>query len=295
VAYFSVRDGINHDDPATAELADITLAAPGFIAKKPGADIEFTPLLTSSALSQILPADQIRTNPDPARILAGFKPDGQRRVIAARIRGNLRSAFDKPPEGSTLPFKAQTDGPANIVVIADTDMLSNRFWVRTGDFFGSQEATPFADNGAFVANLAGTLSGSDALIGLRGRGTVARPFDVVDTMQRDADTRYRQTEQALTAHLEETTKKLADLRGGRDGSTNAALNEAQRAAVDGLKADLLTTRTRLRTVQLDLRRDISRLQTELRIFNIALVPAGLLVLAGLLAIWRSGRRRRAGA
>jgi len=295
VGYYSVRDGLNHDDPATADLSEVTVAGPGFIAKKPGSDIEFTPLLTSSDHSQVLPASDIRTNPDPARILAAFKPDGQHRVIAARIRGVLHSAFDKAPEGSKEAFKAQTDGPANIVVIADTDMLSDRFWVRTGDFFGQSDPTPFSDNGAFVANLAGTLAGGDALIGLRGRGTVSRPFEVVDAMQRDAEARYRQTEQTLTAHLEETNKKLTDLRGGRDGTNNAALNDAQRAAMDSLKTDLLATRTKLRTVQLDLRRDISRLQTELRVFNIVLVPAVLLVLAVVMAIWRTSRRRSARA
>lgn len=295
VGYFSVRDGINHDDPATVDLQDITLATPGFISPKAGADIQFTPLLTSSDKSAVLPAERFRANPDPVKILSDFKPDGQRRVIAARIRGVLSSAFDKAPEGSTAPHLARSEGPANLVVIADTDMMSDRFWVRTGDFFGSPEATPFADNGNFVANLAGSLAGGDALIGLRGRGTIARPFEVVDAMQRDAEAQYRQTEQTLTTHLEDTNKKLADLRAGRDGTSNAALNEAQRKAVDDLKGDLLTTRQKLRSVQLDLRRGIAQLQTQLRVFNIVLVPVMLLGLAVVLAIWRAGRRRRSRA
>jgi ABC-type uncharacterized transport system involved in gliding motility auxiliary subunit len=295
VAYFSVRDGINHEDPATAELSEVTIANAGEISKAGGSDVTFTPLLTSSRRAQVIPAADIRLYPNPAKILAGFKPDGQPHVIAARIRGELASAFPTPPEGSTGPHLAKTSGPANLVVIADADLLVDRFWTRQGNFFGEQQSTPFADNGAFIANLAGTLAGGDALIGLRARGVTRRPFALVDAMQRDAELRYRQTEQALTTHLEETTKKLADLRGGRDGSQTAALSAAQQKAMDELKSDLLDTRSRLRAVQLELRRDIQALETNLRMIDIALIPAVLLVCAIGLGLWRQARRGRARA
>ena len=292
VAYFSVRDGINHDDPATADLSEITLAAPGFLEKAPGASIEFTPLLSSSDRSAVIPASAVRTNPDPVGLLAGFKPDGQHRVLAARIRGTLKSAFDKSPDGVAEPYRGQTSAPANLVVIADTDMLADRFWTRTQDFFGTPTSTPFADNGNLVTNLVGTLAGGDALIGLRSRGGVSRPFERVEAMQRDAEAQYRQTETALTQHLDDTTKQLDQLRTGRDGTTNAALNEAQRAAIDGLKRDLLETRAKLRNVQFELRRDIQALQTRLRLLDIALVPGLMLILAIIMGLVRRARHTR---
>ena len=292
VAYFSVRDGINHDDPATADLSEVMLAAPGFLEKAPNADIEFTPLLTSSARSAVIPASAIRTNPDPVGLLAAFKPDAQRRVLAARIRGTLHSAFDKAPDGATEPYRSQSIGPANLVVIADTDMLADRFWTRTQDFFGTPTSTPFADNGTMVTNLVGTLAGGDALIGLRSRGGVSRPFERVESMQRDAEAQYRQTETALTQHLDDTTKQLDQMRSGHDGTSNAALNDAQRTAIDGLKRDLVETRGKLRQVQLELRRDIQALQTRLRLFDIALVPGLMLVLAIAMGLLRRMRRSR---
>ena len=106
------------------------------------------------------------------------------------------------------PFKAQTDGPANMVVVADSDILADRFWVRVADFFGQQTATPFSDNGPFVANLIGTLTGGDALIGLRSRGDTNRPFTLVARMQSDAEAQFRQTQQTLQQHLEDVEKQL---------------------------------------------------------------------------------------
>src|SRR5208282_3337000 len=174
VAWFNVRDGINHSDPATADLQQVTVASPGFIAKAPDASINFTPLLISGLRSGLLPVDQV-TMPDPAKILGDFKPTGGPRVIAARIRGELKSAFTGPPQpakGQTPPanlpaYIAETKGPANLVVVADSDILDDRFWVRMQDFFGQSQAVPFSDNGPFVANLVDTLAGGDAMIGLR--------------------------------------------------------------------------------------------------------------------------------
>ena len=307
VAWFNIRDGINHDDPATADLQQVTVASSGSLAKAANASIEFTPLLSSSAQSGPLSVDQIKI-PDPSKILANFKPEGGPRVIAARIHGVLKSAYTGPPElakdqkrPENFPaYKAQTDGSANLVVVADSDILADRFWVRVTDFFGQQTAMPFSDNGPFVANLIGTLAGDDALIGLRSRGDTNHPFILINQMQSEAEAKFRQTEQALQKHLDDTEKQLRTLRqgssGGRDQSgVEAVITPDQRAAIDAARKDIVDTRQQLRAVQYDLNRDISHLETMLRVFNIVLVPALLAILAIVLGLVRRSRRARARA
>jgi ABC-type uncharacterized transport system involved in gliding motility auxiliary subunit len=308
VAWFNIRDGINHDDPATADLQQVTVAASGFLAKAPGAGIEFTPLLSSSPQSGVLSVDQVKV-PDPAKLLAGFKPEGGPRVIAARIRGVLKSAFSGPPavpEGqkpAELPaYRAESAGPANMVVVADADILDDRFWVRVSDFFGQQTAMPFADNGPFVANLIGTLAGGDVLIGLRARGDSNHPFVLVNQMQARAEAQYRQTEQALQKHLQDVEAQLQTLRtGGPTGSNNdkastdAVITPDQRASIDAARRDIVDTRQKLRAVQLELNRDISGLENELRVLDIVAVPAVLAIIAITLGLLRSRRRARARA
>src|SRR5262249_11294333 len=150
--------------------------------------------LTSSTQSGLISVDEVKM-PQPAKILANFKADGGPRVIAARIHGELKSAFTGPPElanGQKRPenfpaYKANTDGPANMVVVADSDVLADRFWVRISDFFGQQTAMPFSDNGPFVANLVDTLAGGNALIGLRARGDTSHPFVLVNQMRAEAE------------------------------------------------------------------------------------------------------------
>ena len=309
VAWFNVRDaGINQGDPANAEVQQVTVASAGAISRKDGATIEISPLLQSSARSGWVALDKLR-QPNPALILTEFKPDAGAQTVAARARGMLKSAFEGPPavaEGTTRSenfpaHKAATDTPANLVILADTDILADRYWVRVQEFFGEQQATPFADNGAFLANVIGTLAGGDALIGLRSRGGALRPFEMVETMQKDAEARFRQTERGLQQKLEDTEKKLRELRqGGAPGAAAGAAAQAvitpeQRATIDALRKEIVDTRQKLRGVQLDLRRDIGALQGNLRLFNIVLVPAVLTVLAVIWGVMRNRKRARARA
>jgi ABC-type uncharacterized transport system involved in gliding motility auxiliary subunit len=309
VAWFNIRDGINHNDPATADLQQVTVASPGVIAKAPGAKIDFTPLLIASPQSALLPVDQVKM-PDPAKILASFKPSGGPHVIAARIHGVLHSAFTgqpREPKDDKRPaefpaYKATTPRPANMVVVADSDILDDRFWVRMTDFFGQQTAMPFSDNGPFVANLVDTLAGSDALIGLRARGDSSRPFTLVNAMQAKAEAKFRQTEQALQKHLDNVQQQLRTLRQGNNSGTTeqaagaeAVITPAQRAAIEAARQDIVDTRQKLRAVQYDLNRDISALENELRLLDIIAVPAVLTVLAIALGLVRRRQRARARA
>ncbi|MBR0679139.1 GldG family protein [Roseomonas eburnea] len=306
VAWFNMQgDSINPAEVATAQLNQVTVASAGPVRQRDGANIEFVPLLTSSDRSMLANVGRVRENPDPARILAEFRPDGNRRVIAARIRGELASAFPDgappAPEGAERPadfpaHRARSEGAANLVVFADADVLEDRFWVRVQDFFGQQVATPFSDNGALVANIVDTFSGGDALISLRSRGESLRPFTVVDDIRRGADARFRQTERELTERLQQTERRLRELRqgqGGERGQGSAVITPEQRAEIDAARAQILQTRQQLRAVQLDLRRDIEGMETWLKVLNIAAVPLLLAVFAIGLGVARSRRRAAA--
>ena len=306
VAWFNMQgDSISDSEVATAQLNQVTVASAGEIRRREGSTVELIPLLRSSDRAMLGAVSLVRENPDPTRILAAFRPDGERHVIAARLRGEFASAFPEGapalPEGAQRPadfpaHRARTEGPANIVVVADADILEDRFWVRVQDFFGQQVATPFSDNGALVANLADTLSGGDALISLRSRGESLRPFTVVDDIRRDADARFRATERELQERLQQTERRLRELRqgqGGERGQGSAVITPEQRAEIDAARAQILQTRQQLRAVQLDLRRDIERTETWLKVLNIAAVPLLLALFAIGLGVARSRRRAAA--
>ena len=223
LAWFSAQgDSLGRADVATGELSQVTFASAGVVRKRDGAAIELTPLVTSSAQSALVDVARVR-EPDPTRLLTEFRPDGGRHVLLARLRGTLATAFPAGPpalpEGTAraadLPaHRAASEGPVNLVVGNDADLLEDRFWVRTQEFFGQSVATPTSDNGSLVTNLVDTLAGGDNLISLRSRGESLRPFTRVDAMRAEADARYRQTERGLTERLQATERRLRELRQG---------------------------------------------------------------------------------
>jgi ABC-type uncharacterized transport system involved in gliding motility auxiliary subunit len=310
IAWFNLQgDSLNRDEVATAPLDQVTVASAGALRPRPGAGVEFIPLLTSSRQSMLADAAEVRGQPQAARLLAAFRADGERHVIAARIRGHLVSAFPDgppaPPEGAERPADLpahlpRSEGPANLVVIHDSDILEDRFWVRVQEFFGQAIPTPFSGNGSFIVNLADTLAGSDAMISLRSRGESQRPFEVVEAIRREADARFRQSEQQLTERLQATERRLRELRqgsggGGERNATQTVITPEQRAEIDRAREEIAATRRELRAVQLEMRRDIEALEGWLRAVNIGLVP--LLVAAAALGmgLWRARRRRAARA
>jgi ABC-type uncharacterized transport system involved in gliding motility auxiliary subunit len=263
-----------------------------------------------------IPAEKLTGLPDVAGLLAEFKPEDKRYILAAHVTGTAESAFPdgppKPPEPPKLEAKEgepatpspeaaapaaeslkQSAKPINLVVVADTDMLDDRFWLQKQEFFGQRLLVPTANNGDFVANAIEVLAGGDDLVGLRTRGSSARPFEVVERIQTDAQARYSAEERALQARLKDTQAKLASLTGKDQANAPASLSSEQTKAIEEFRADMVQTRRQLRDVQAALRSDIGRLKTGLEFLNIALIPiivAAAAIVLGALRLRRRSRR-----
>jgi ABC-type uncharacterized transport system involved in gliding motility auxiliary subunit len=306
VLWLSLREqNFDRTDVLLTEANVIQMASAGILRKKDGATIDFQPLIRTSLQSQSIEADGVRMQPDPVQLLATFQPSGESLVLAARLRGTIASAFDAAPApeagqeapANPQPHLARSQGPFNAIVIADTDMLDDRFWVTTQEFFGQRVAVPAAYNGDFVVNAVDNLLGSSELIGLRGRGLSQRPFTALQNIQRDAEQRFRAKERELQEKLRETEQRLAQLqgRGGPREETNRAfVGPEQQAEIERFRGEVLGLRRELRDVQGDLRGDIERLQTTTKAINIAAVPAVVAIIAVVLGWLRVRKRRPAG-
>jgi ABC-type uncharacterized transport system involved in gliding motility auxiliary subunit len=294
-------------DVITAGLSKVNVATAGYLEPLTGAQACqpvksggkcFEPLLKSSTDAAALPAARFRMLFDPATLLDGFKPSGRTYVIGARVTGNVHSAFPGgPPAGVTLPAGVtalkQSAKPLNLVVFADTDMLSDFMWVREQNFFGQRMTQAWASNGDLVENTLDNLAGSADLISVRGRATFQRPFDRVERLRRAADERLHAKEQELEAQLRDTESKLTALQSKKDKGSALILTPEQEQEIEHFQTEKLRIRKELRAVRAGLNEDIERLGTTLKIINIVLVP--VLYAAIALAVWLWRRRRRSAA
>jgi ABC-type uncharacterized transport system involved in gliding motility auxiliary subunit len=295
--------GLGHDDMSqkdvvSASLDKINLATAGSLAARPGAKTTFEPLLQSSTSAAPIPAQRFNALTDPASLRDGFKPTGIRYALAARVTGPVESAF---PQGAPPDQKAAAGPPAahlakspsaNIVIIADTDLLMDYMWVQTREVFGQRVAQAFANNGDLVANILDNLSGTSALISVRGRATFSRPFERVEALRRQADDRLRGKALELQAELQQTETKLTELQSKRNDQSSLMLSQEQEAELKRFVAEKARVRKELRETQRGLDVDINRLNSRLKVINIAVAPLGVAV-AGVIILALRRRLRTA--
>jgi len=293
------RSSMNTKDVVTATLDSINVMTAGVLKKKDGATINFEPLLQSSADSELLPVMRLAFLPDSQSLLEDFKPTGERYVVAARIHGKLKSAFPNGApagEGAAAAkpageHKTESVGDANLIVVADTDMLADPLWVRTQNVFGQHFSMAWANNGDFLANAVDNLAGSGDLISIRGRQSFFRPFTKVDDLRKHANEQLLAKEKELDNELKDTEKKLSELEAGRTNTNSLVLSPEQEAELTRFQQERVRIRKELRDVRRSLDIEIERLGTRLKILNIALVPALLAIGAIVLALLRRSRLR----
>lgn len=325
------KKSLDQRDVLSGGVEKINLATAGFLTKADGATTTFAPILQTSAEAMQIAAEKVSMMPDAVALLRAYKREGKQLVLAARISGEAKSAYPEgAPKADAKDAKAEpkadakTDpaagkgadtgkaakaddkkaaagataapphtgsGRVNVVLVADTDLLNDQFWVDVREFLGQQVAVPHAHNAAFVLGALENLTGSDALISLRGRGVTDRPFELVERIRRDSEQKFREKEQTLTAKLKGAQEQLAKLEKLGEGEA-VILSDKDRQAIERFRGEMLSTRRELRDVKHALRRDIDRLDGWLKFANIGLVP--LLIGIGGLA-WTHWRRRKPAA
>jgi ABC-type uncharacterized transport system involved in gliding motility auxiliary subunit len=290
-----VKSSFNGTDVVTSGLSSVNVASIGYLSPKKDAKTKFEPLLQSSTQAAPLPLERFQMLFDPSSLRDGFKPTGQRYALAARVTGNVASAFPEGPPAGAAPAAGATvlkasSKPLHLLLFADTDVLQDFLWVRNQNFFGQRVAQAFANNGDLVLNSIDNLAGSTDLISVRGRATFTRPFERVEAIRRSAEERFRATEQQLEQELRTTEEKLAQLESQRNDNSSVILSPEQAQEIERFQSEKLNIRKQLRDVRLGMDQDIKRLGNTLKVLNIVVWPLLLALVA--LAVFLIGRRRK---
>ena len=287
----------NSDDFSTSELNIIHMGTVGAIENinENEIKVEITPLIQTSKQSTKLERDLILFQRDPTVILNNFKSDEKNHLIAARIRGKVHTAF---PDGLPIDKNDEelmddgfiNEGNINVILVSDTDILADHFWIRKQDMLGVSVPQPIANNGDFVINSIENLSGSTDLINLRGRGKYSRPFERVEAIRKEAEAEFREREKELQVALQETENEIRKLQQEQGNEKSYLLNNKLTAEIEKFRNERLATRKELRSVQHDLRKNIEKLGSQLRFINIGLIPLLITLLALIIGIYRANRR-----
>ena len=288
------RAGLADRDVITAAVERLVFGSPGVISDVEGG-LDVLPLVQAAPSAGVLASERFVGLTDPAQLGRGLRPAGSPLTVAARLDGELRSAWpDGPPAGAEPPpegHRAVASAPAHLVLFADTDVLSDRLWVHERRQGEQTVRQAWAGNGDLIANAVQNLTGSDALIRIRGAGTSARPFTRVQEIERQAANRFRDKERELREALEQTEQRLQRLRSGEGESAGGVILSAeQRDELARQRERRTRLRSELREVRQRLDAEVDALGDRLKLLNIVAVP-GAVGLAAL-AVFGVRRRRR---
>ena len=295
VAWMEIREsGIDPDDVITGDLNQLNFGTAGALEKVEGASSVVTPLVLTSPNSMRIPAAKFVGLSDVVGLFRDFVPQNQPESLAVRVSGMASSAFESAPAESgadAIDHISQSLGPIQVIIVSDTDFLTDRFWTEVTSFLGQQLALPRADNASFVVNALENLSGSPALSSLRARSIKSRPFEFIQDIRRQAELQYRESEERLNARLDELEADLQQVQTRQSDGQSALLTEGDKKIVENYRGEILKTRRELRNVQRALREDIESVESLVTFLNIGAVPVvfGLVITAS--AIVRQQRRR----
>jgi ABC-type uncharacterized transport system involved in gliding motility auxiliary subunit len=299
----------NSQDIITAKLESTLLPVAGALVKEPESSYDFAPLIQSSPNSGLV--DAFKSSLDAEALGRDFKPSNQKYNLAVKISGVFKSAFPEGPLPETPKTGEETlkdvsqNAPASssaglkqgtqkstIVIIADSDLLYDGYYVSKQNFLGYTISNVFNDNLNLLLNSAEVLTGSDALIEIRSRGSFDRPFTRVAALEEKAQVRWRDREQELVQKVEQTNDTLRQLEQQKDASQRAIISPEQQAEIEKFQDEKRRINNELKIVRRNLRADIESLGRTVKFINIFLMPL-LVSLAGILYAVYLARRRSA--
>jgi ABC-2 type transport system permease protein len=288
-------------DPVTLDLSRaVNFGAPGSLVAKAGLT-GFTPLIQTTGEAALIPASIAMENPQPRVVMNYYKLAGRPLTLAARLSSSLKSAFSAPPpfpvdedpvvaelqaqeKAHVEPFVSASQGNPQIILIADSDMFEDAFYINP------QTGAPMADNAAFILNALDNLGGDEALTALRSRAPAARPMERVDDLRAKARERLYKEQERLESLLKDAEGNLANLE--KAGQGGVARTPQEIAEMAQFREQVSHIRRQLRGVEREFRRDIDALAFNLALINVWLPPIFAAVLGVGVFIWRGRSRRR---
>jgi ABC-type uncharacterized transport system involved in gliding motility auxiliary subunit len=302
-------NGINRQEIVTAQIDNLLMPFSGVFSGTPADGLKQEVLLKTTPNSQLV--ESIMASMGGEQLLNDFKSSGTSYPLAVRLTGKFKTAFPdgkpkdtKPEEDDKKDEKKEEPKPEEslkaskgenaVVLIGDVDMLADNFSVQVQNFFGQRIVIPRNGNLTFVQNLVEQMTGDENLIAVRSRGTLNRPFTVIQDMQAKADERFRAKIKQIEADLQQTQQKLNELQAARKDQAQGQrfiLSKEQQAELENFRKKEAQAKRDLKEVRKNLRREIDSLENRLKFGNIAGMPIAVALLGIGLAVFKRQRAR----
>jgi len=325
IGFLSLVPGcFNADTVITAELNQVNILFAGVLKEIVGleeqqndAEIQRTPLLMTTnrgnSWSVSSPYELMFLNPSSltSKFIDG---DGVKPVyMGYLVTGRFKSSFPNGIEIEVESSEEESSEPAAdpndkkkitkritglkeakekeacaVIVFSDVDFISDMLAYRNFFVFGK---VPNADNAALMLNAIDDLGGSSDLISIRSRGNFRRPFVVVDRIEREAEAETAKELAAIEVKIAGFNSALqsiiASAKEGQEEVVGSSILQKRRE----LELEIQRANSEKRVIQMKRRERIDSLGEKLLRANTMIAPAVILIIAIVVSIRRSIRKR----
>ena len=299
-------DCFNRDNVVTSQLNSVRVLFGGVFneVNSPG-KVERTPLVTTTAkgnaftvaslmdLQVLLPQELMKRFIDGDKaVVLGYMVTGRFKSsfpdgidVKEKVNPKDLSAPPKPAQHITGLKEASTD--CKVAVFADVDFISDAIAYQSNSLFTMM----VGDNSALLMNTIDELCGSRELISVRSRGSMSRPFTVVEKIEKKAEFETAGEVEQLNKEIAGFEEELKKLITSQSEQEKQIIGSSIVQKIKDLELKKINARNKLRSVNMKKRERIERLGNKLRAFNMLAAPAVILLVAIALGIRRSVMKR----
>ncbi len=294
------KSGINADDIVTSQIDNLVLPFAGAFTGKPAEGLKETVLVHASPESQLV--EGVTASIGAEQILKDFKAAGVNYAMAVRLTGKFKTAFpDGPPkpakddkaEGkdqSKEPQLKESKADGVVILVGDSDMLSDQVSVSVQNFMGYRLVRPMNGNLNLVQSFVEQLGGDSDLISLRSRASLNRPFTRLKEMEAKAGRQWEDKVKELEARKSETERKISEMQAAKAGADQKfILSPEQQKELANYRKTVAEASKDLRTTQKQLKKDTDSLEFWTKVINIGAMPVLVAVTGIVLALYKRKR------
>ena len=243
--------------------------------------------------------------PNASALMSKFTEGDKPVVMGYRVTGKFQSAFpdgievaapvkekakaDEPMEEKTIKITGITKAEQDciVMVFSDVDFITDRFAYRDS-LFGKSTV---GDNSALLMNSVGELTGSTDLISIRSRGNFTRPFTRIDAIEAEAEKATEEKIAAINDDIKNFQNELRDIVQQAQQNDQEVMGSAILKKKRDVEAKIRLSEKQRNDIQKSRRQDIEELGSTLKCFCMLLTPAIILLIAVIIGIFRTVRKR----
>lgn len=260
---------INQNNQITKGLKRILLASAGIIAPYNN-EVDFVPLLWASKNSALMSSGYVYQNVNPAEILANFKKDDYRKIMAAKIT----------EKNSSTPFRA--------IAIADSDFIYDSFWTSSFRVLENNYNITLMDNINFVLNALDDLLKNNDLISLRTKSNNDYRLEKLEEIRKSSQLEYKLEEQKVLNQINFTKKALQEIWGKKDFEERQNFVPDELALMAKLRKELSQLKIKLGLIKDNAYHKLNQIETKIKFLNI--YALAFIILLALL--WQNRQRKK---